>query len=771
MQTKDITLSYSDLGTYYLYLYHDDKGKIVDLVKPVPSRFAIVIKELMESGNLSDYFDFPDSMPDTIELKINRPFKRSIFPVAFWTNIPTVNIHSSRKGEVYFCRLTIVGILPNVHASAHSHYIYLDRNSETLQGFSKAFHDLFSDQYPEPEKMLGQPIFKFIKPSPFDIQKGMKTSVSMDRFDTSTFVYNKDFLNDKISADEEIPIPSELSYTANGLRWTYKASDPHSPESAFITLPVKLNTHSTDFRIAIRYTEATTSGPVLILGSTYVREDELPDNEGYLAGLDKYGKTLILKKYGYIVDTCSKSSSASTNEHTLSLCKIGKQLLLISDGVIRLSFNDLTFINQKDGRFTIGLRRGESCIIRSISVETIPAETATGEPYDITTSQTEEARSFEVEQFFNQALQEPDHRHIAAFFLHDITAISNKIQLLDKAVKFHASEGKRLKNLLTRYTNKTNYIIGSGRIMEQLKESAARVAQTGATVLIEGPTGSGKEVLAKYIHELSDRSSHPFVKVDCATIPATLIESQLFGHEKGAFTGAIRRSIGSFEQADKGTIFIDEAENLHLDIQVKLLRFLNDFSISRVGGTGDIRLDVRCIVASNTSLSNLVSRGPFREDLYYRINAVILTIPPLSKRREDIPELASHFLKAAAIEYKKSITGFSAEGLKKLIAHSYNGNIRELKNVVQRAVIFSTGSLISAADIEFAETVTEQPFERKQAPDYHFSRTEPEKIIEILRRHNGRITKAVKEMNITRPALYNYLNKHGIDINTFRKGL
>jgi DNA-binding NtrC family response regulator len=348
--------------------------------------------------------------------------------------------------------------------------------------------------------------------------------------------------------------------------------------------------------------------------------------------------------------------------------------------------------------------------------------------------------------------------------------MSNRINALDQTVKRQVREGERLKSLLDRYGPEEAGLIGSGRAMERIRETARIVAPSNATVLIEGQTGSGKEVLARHIHSLSPRKEGPFVKVDCSTIPRNLMESQLFGHEKGAFTGAFTQAKGLFEQADQGTIFLDEIGNLSPETQAKLLQFLNDFTITRVGGTGPIRLDVRCIAATNIPLAGLTAAGLFREDLYYRINAVLLTVPPLSSRREDIPALAAHFLEQASKELGKLVTGFSRPALKRLADHSFQGNVRELKNAVHRAAIFCQGETITPEDIQFVAGTGEGGKKRKELPAFHLYRTDPERVRAVIRENHGRLARAAREMGVTRTALYQYVRSRKIDVNQYRKG-
>lgn len=243
--------------------------------------------------------------------------------------------------------------------------------------------------------------------------------------------------------------------------------------------------------------------------------------------------------------------------------------------------------------------------------------------------------------------------------------------------------------------------------MAELVNLAGRVALSQATVLIRGETGTGKELFARLIHHLSPRTERPLIVVNCAAIPETLLESELFGHEKGAFTGATQRRIGRFEQADGGTLFLDEIGELTLPVQVKLLRFLQEREFERVGGERILKADVRIISATHQDLESGVKEGSFREDLLYRINVVTMTIPPLRERREDISLLIDWFISRFAGENRKKIEGMSREARDVLITYDYPGNVRELENIIERAVVISRGPVLSRGDLPFPDAPCE----------------------------------------------------------------
>ena len=258
------------------------------------------------------------------------------------------------------------------------------------------------------------------------------------------------------------------------------------------------------------------------------------------------------------------------------------------------------------------------------------------------------------------------------------------------------SETKTLKRAVSK--SKVQEIIGQTPAIQHIKNTIERVAPTDARVLVTGPNGSGKELIARWLHELSARSAQPIVEVNCAAIPSELIESELFGHEKGSFTSAVKQRIGKFEQAHGGTLFLDEIGDMSLSAQAKVLRALQENRITRVGGEKDISVDVRIVAATNKDLRQEIEKGNFREDLYHRLAVIIIESPALNNRREDSPLLADHFLRIVCNEYGTALKRISPEALRKLQDFNWTGNIRELRNVVERLVILGNNP-ISEEDI------------------------------------------------------------------------
>jgi len=258
---------------------------------------------------------------------------------------------------------------------------------------------------------------------------------------------------------------------------------------------------------------------------------------------------------------------------------------------------------------------------------------------------------------------------------------------------------KEVMYLRSEIARRFDNIVGRNPKMLEIYDLISRIADNNATVLLTGESGTGKEVLARTIHQQGNRASKPFVAINCAAIPAELLESELFGHEKGAFTGAYQTKIGKFELANGGTIFLDEIGSLRLDLQAKILRALQEREIERVGGTRTIKIDVRVIAASNRDLKKAVEEGTLREDLYYRLNVVPIYLPPLRARRDDIPLLVEHFLNKYNREFNRKVKGFSAGAAAALYHYDWPGNVRELENVIERVVALAHGDTITLKEL------------------------------------------------------------------------
>ena len=318
-------------------------------------------------------------------------------------------------------------------------------------------------------------------------------------------------------------------------------------------------------------------------------------------------------------------------------------------------------------------------------------------------------------------------------------------------------------------------IVGTSAPMRQVFEMIERVADTDVTVLIRGESGTGKELVANALHYRSPRTSKPMIKMNCAALSRELVESELFGHERGAFTGAVARREGKFEAADGGTLFLDEVGDMPLETQAKLLRAVQEKEVERVGGNHPIKVDVRLIAATNQDLELAVSEGRFREDLYYRLRVVELAIPPLHERREDIVPLVQHFLRRAADHFGRPIKPLSGAALHACVTREWRGNVRELRSAVEQALLLAPGDEIEPKDLFPRETrdvtlppaavVDDAPANFREAKEQMIAQFEREFLLRALRRHGGNITRAAEEMGMYRQNLQQKMRELGIALD------
>ena len=316
----------------------------------------------------------------------------------------------------------------------------------------------------------------------------------------------------------------------------------------------------------------------------------------------------------------------------------------------------------------------------------------------------------------------------------------------------------------------TERIVGNSPAMQEVYKTVGKVAKSDATVLITGESGTGKELVAEALHYNSSRRAGPLVKVSCAALPETLLEAELFGHEKGSFTGALTQRRGRFELADKGTIFLDEIAEMSLQTQTKLLRVLQDHKIERVGSAIPIKVDIRIVCATNKELQKFVEQNKFRDDLFYRLNVIHIKMPPLRERKEDIPSLVEHFLAKHRYSATAQPAAISEEALRRLMEYDWPGNVRELENVIERAVVLSRGQIITSRELPFGDheeghedgegddLPTEKSFFKKSVSQF-----EKDLIMKALRDAAGNRSKAAEMLGIYRRLLYAKIKEYGLE--------
>ncbi len=337
-------------------------------------------------------------------------------------------------------------------------------------------------------------------------------------------------------------------------------------------------------------------------------------------------------------------------------------------------------------------------------------------------------------------------------------------ELVKNAFQKHTPVSEEIKKPIAVYKNE--FVSGISPAWKKIQEHIELIAPTNLSVIIEGDSGTGKEFIARKIHEFSHRSSKKFVAIDCGTLTGEIVNSELFGHVKGAFTGALTDKKGQFELANGGTVFLDEIGNLSYEIQIKLLRVLQERVIRRIGGEGEIKIDVRLIVATNENLISAISKGFFREDLYHRLNEFKITVSRLSQRKEDIPVFAQSFLAQANAELGKNVKYFDAAVMNQFLNYAWPGNLRELKNVVRKSVLLCKSEVITTDNIP-SEIIHQVlvPTENTYTQDLKelSKNMEKDTIIQVLQQTKNNKSKAAIQLNIDRKTLYNKLKEYGLE--------
>ncbi|HQT78327.1 MAG TPA: PEP-CTERM-box response regulator transcription factor [Rhodopila sp.] len=335
--------------------------------------------------------------------------------------------------------------------------------------------------------------------------------------------------------------------------------------------------------------------------------------------------------------------------------------------------------------------------------------------------------------------------------------------IIDRALHLHKLEDENRRLAAEPARSPIERIVTAHPAMLKVCRDIEKVASANVPVLLLGESGTGKEALARAVHDLGPRAKHPFVALNCGAIPENLLESELFGHERGAFTGAVKQTIGKIEGANKGTLFLDEVGDLPHPLQVKLLRFLQDQIVERVGGRQRIQVDVRIVSATNANLDEKIAQGAFRGDLFYRMNAVTIRIPPLRERESDVMLLANYFLNRFNQEFSRGLRGFTDEATAALAEHAWPGNVRELENRVKRAVVMAERRLIDAPDLELAPPEAGLP-----DLDLRLARLRAERHVlqEALVRSNHTLSVAARLLGVSRPTLYSLMDVHGFSGET-----
>jgi DNA-binding NtrC family response regulator len=524
---------------------------------------------------------------------------------------------------------------------------------------------------------------------------------------------------------------------------------------SYLFLNPRCNPDREDFEFELEFRTDRETVPAIVWRGLSSFPGATPDTQGYALVTAGRGR-LGLKRKGFFQHFFYFPAELSSRGHTLTLRKKGIRYSVFFDGAALGSFDEThPHTSSSEDRICLFLRHSESAVLNRAAFRQAPSPRSGRQDAGLRAESVIGPRRLQFNVTAEQSVVST--YNAVYYFLEDVTEFSRRIRQLRE-------QRDRLATLIPGERD----FLGQSAAVNTIREQIPALARSNLSIIIEGETGTGKEVLARAIHRSSARRTAPFIKVDCATLPQSLMESELFGHEKGAFTGAASAYAGRFEQAQGGTLFLDEIANLPPAVQVKLLQVLQDRRIQRLGGTASISLDIRIIAASNAPLKALMSGGLFREDLYYRLNQCMLRLPPLRERREDIPLLAAFFLEEANTQLEKQVTGFSAGALEKMTAAPLNGNVRELRNIVFQAVLFARGGEIGPADIQFEEVTaapaagpSERPARKKRR------KWQKAHIEDALRQAGGNVAQAARMLAVSRMMAYNLLRKFRIRPGSF----
>jgi len=457
----------------------------------------------------------------------------------------------------------------------------------------------------------------------------------------------------------------------------------------------------------------------------------------------KSGRILVHESFGLTEEEASRGVYALGEGITGKVVETGKAIMLPS------ITNEPAFLNR-----TRGLRFG---LDQEFSFVCVPIKRG-----------RKVLGTISAERIYDSVnLLEQDVELLSTFA--SMIAPAVELYLMENFDKVHLEkENRRLNDALKQKFKPAN-IIGSSKTMLEVYELIRKITNTKTTVLILGESGVGKELVAGAIHYNSVMADGPFVRFNCAALPESIIESELFGHEKGAFTGAVGQRMGRFEEADGGTIFLDEVGELSLAMQAKLLRVLQEKTFERVGSNQTVKVDCRIIAATNRDLAGMAAKGMFREDLFYRLNVFPITIPPLRDRGSDIITLADHFVTRFAKEAGKEIKRISTPALNMLMSYNWPGNVRELENVIERAVILTEDEVIHGCNLPPSlQTSLLTDLVYKGSLEAKLASVEYEMLVEALKTHNGNMTEAARELGLTRRIMGLRLGKFNLDYKTFR---
>ena len=671
---------------------------------------------------------------------------------AFYSSLPFSRLYLRHfEGPGLFGLVRFIQVDGLLNSYRRAPILVLDE-AGSVKGINRTFMQCFGAAHSSPTEFLERPAGDFVSPSPLFLQTRNEQeflTAREGRWKVAGALEPKGAGPGQVSQFLDTG-----ALRQEGGDWIFSA-----PEGGVRPLRIMKPADETKFDCRIEADLDLRRGelPCFILNGARQLRDFVPDIDGYLVGPEVTGRFLQVKKEGEVVHQVPADIPTPLGRYRVEMVRCGPLFAYFVNGKLLIGYRDPSPNQHPQSIQYLYLRNGAGVAMDSIRMFTRlkkdPEDFAFREVRLINgTENTYRFHSF-IDRY--RFLRRGDNIYYA-YVLEDITLLKKNISLLSR-------ERDRYRTLAMGEEASGPLVLGESAAMLKVRRDALRMAQTQTTVLIEGETGTGKEVLAHFIHANSLLKSGPFIKVDCASIPATLLESELFGVEKGAFTGATESRSGKLEAAAGGTLFLDEIENLDHATQAKLLGFLQDFTLTRLGSNKKISVETRVVAASNQPLGRLVAHKRFRSDLYYRLNAMKLVLPPLRDRFEDIPLLAVHFLKVYGEKFGRSIGAFSREALQKLAGYSWPGNIREMENAVQKAVLFCDAESIEPRHLDLS-TPFAAPGENEEgvAPKGDARGLRKAHVEALLEKHNFIIERAAREAEVSRTTFYRKIRAFNI---------
>ncbi|MBL8024944.1 MAG: sigma-54-dependent Fis family transcriptional regulator [Fibrobacteres bacterium] len=743
----------------------DEKGSILkhwNTSDDLPDSIAAI---LLEKKIITDIFDF-DGIKDLRQLDFSKGsyisyatqdhFLHHIRSIGFYTRQPVVRLTLNPVNGDQF--LASVSITKSYKAASDPYgggLIWINAKNGKIEGISSVIYSSLKSTFPKPYDLLGISAEEIISPTPEEIIKGglnASPAPSDDRF--ATIVTGDMFLSrpELFEAEKTMPVSGD----DRSLMWENKRGNYD-----FFRIKTPFAPLSQDFFLEIDFEIVKGRWPLFIFGirNPYV----FPDAYGYTAGYMDNEEIFFFKKEGHKIEDSKISFYENSKSFKVRFIKNGQNIHLRVNGRIVLEYHDIDFIRVEQFYPYVGIRPESALKIKNFSVGYKKRDLKEDVREPVIRLKAKDELYYTIKHINNYNVTSSTSL-IRSYALYNVTSFEK--------------EKKQLIAIISESGGGDYSFVGSSSVLNTVRENARTAASSGATILIQGETGTGKEVLARYIHQHSPFAEGPFVKVDCSTLSPTIIESELFGHEKGSFTGASDRRKGRLEEADKGVLFLDEISNLSLDIQAKLLNFLQDFTVTRVGGAKTIKTSLQVVAASNIPLQVLVDKGLFRRDLFYRLNVFSFTLPPLRNRLEDLPVLCETFIRFFAARHNKDIKGIEGNTYRRLFDYSWPGNVRELKNVLQRAVVYCDGGEITDEHLKLADSGISEVHHSSNHYVQSAEKTkrsnkpvevEKERMEGLISEHKGNISKIAEALGVTRVTVYKLAKKHNIAIDDFRK--